>query len=59
MSSIGKTRNALYKRARILGDIQAVAGGRAGKRNCQAPCRQGNRKASRQAVQVIFQSGCR
>ena len=27
MSSIGKTRNTLYKTARILGDIQAVAGG--------------------------------
>ena len=28
MSSIGKTRNTLYKTARILGDIQAVAEGR-------------------------------
>ena len=27
MSSIGKTRNTLYKTARILGDIQAEQGG--------------------------------
>jgi len=30
--SISKTRSGLYKAARILGDIQAVAEGRAGKR---------------------------
>jgi len=32
MSPIGKTRNTLYKTARILGDIQAISGGKAGKR---------------------------
>jgi hypothetical protein len=31
-SPMAKTRNSLYKTARILGDIQAVAEGRAGKR---------------------------
>ena len=30
MSSIGKTRSTLYKTARILGDIQAISGGKAG-----------------------------
>jgi hypothetical protein len=29
MSSIGKTRNTLYKTARILGDIQVISGGSA------------------------------
>ena len=32
MSPIGNTRNTLYKTARILGDIQAISGGKAGKR---------------------------
>jgi len=31
-SSFSQTRSALYKTARILGDIQAVSGGKAGKR---------------------------
>lgn len=31
-SPMAKTRNSLYKTAMILGDIQAVAEGRAGKR---------------------------
>ena len=31
MSSIGKTRSTLYKTARILGDIQAISGVKAGK----------------------------
>jgi len=31
-SSFSQARNALYKTARILGDIQAVSGGKAGKR---------------------------
>jgi hypothetical protein len=30
--SIGKTRGALYRLARILGDVQAVKKGRVGKR---------------------------
>ncbi len=30
--SISKTRSALYKAARILGDVQAVKKGRVGKR---------------------------
>jgi len=32
MSPIGKTRNTPYKTARILGDIQAISKGKAGKR---------------------------
>jgi len=31
-SSFSQTRNTLYKTARILGDIQAISGGKAGKR---------------------------